>query len=133
MIVMALTGVGPKSRLTTNLAIVETLFMTGAFIAGVAALLYDKFPIEASWQSFILSAHISFAMLTAFFGLALYTATARESRRGLRILGLLNAVFIAIAAAGGLLFYSTIDYSFSYVMALAFVGAYICSTACIFY
>ena len=40
MIVMALIGVGPKSRLTTNLAIVETIFMTGAFIAGAAALLY---------------------------------------------------------------------------------------------
>ncbi|AWR99226.1 hypothetical protein [Metallosphaera hakonensis] len=130
---MSLIGVGPKSRITMNLAIVETLFMTGAFIAGAAALLYDKFPITESWQSFILSAHISFAMLTAFFGLALYTSTAKESRRGLRILGLLNVLFIAIAAAGGLLFYSTIDYIYSYIMALSFVGAYICSTACIFY
>ncbi|QKR00082.1 hypothetical protein GWK48_06570 [Metallosphaera tengchongensis] len=124
---------GSKSRITTTLAVVESLFMTGAFIAGLAALLYDKFPIQASWQSFILSAHISFAMLTAFFGLALYAATARESRRGLRLLGLLNVIFVAIAAAGGLLFYSTVNYSYSYLMALAFLGAYLSSTACIFY
>ncbi|MEM0113197.1 MAG: hypothetical protein QW253_01180 [Metallosphaera sp.] len=130
---MSIINVGPKSRLTMNLAVVETVFMTGAFIAGVAALLYDKFPIAASWQSFILSAHISFVMLTAFFGLALYAATAKENRRGLRLLGLLNVIFIAIAALGGLLFYGTLNYAFSYLMALSFLGAYVCSTGCIFY
>lgn len=130
---MSLISVGSKSRVTTSLAIAETLFMTGTFIAGLATLLYDKFPIQESWQSFILSLHISFAMLTAFFGVALYTATSKERRRGLSILGTMNAIFIAIAAAGGLLFYSTIDYTYSYVMAIAFVGAYITAVGCIFY
>jgi len=130
---MSIISVGPKSKVTTSLAMAETVFLTGAFIAGLATLLYDKFPLQQSWQSFILSLHISFAMLTAFFGVALYTATSRERRRDLALLGMANAIFIGIAAAGGLLFYSTLDYVYSYVMALAFVGAYVTAVSCIFY
>ena len=121
-----------RSRLVTIFAGLELLSLTFLFAFGLATLLYDKFPLINAYQSALLSLHISFAMLTAFLGVALFALGTISKDKVLFYLSTANILFIGIAAAGGLLFYSSLDPIYSYIMALSFVGSFFSTTGFFF-
>ncbi len=112
---------------------VESILLMGAFIAGTATLLNDQFPIKASWMAAILSSHLSLALLSGLGAVLLFALTYLSNRKDLFYLGLLTAVFVALAAAGGLAFYATFNYDFSYLMAVSFLIAIITSIGSLVY
>lgn len=128
---MSRREVGPS--ISPILAVVETIFLTGTFAAGIGTLLFTSFPFSSSLESAIMSTHVSFAMLSAIFGIVLFTAAMKFGDKTLKILGSLNFAFIGLAGAGGLTFYGTYDPSFSYLMSIGFFGAYFCTVAYLFY
>ncbi len=115
------------------LASVEAIFLTGTFAAGIGTLLFTSFPFSSSLEADMMSLHVSFAMLSAVFGIVLFTASMKFGDRILKILGSLLFAFIGIAGAGGLTFYGTLDPSFSFMMSLGFFGAYFCVIGYLFY
>ncbi|BCU70999.1 hypothetical protein [Stygiolobus caldivivus] len=121
-----------KSRALTVFAGSELLSLIFLFSFGLATLLYDKFPLTNAYQSALLSLHISFAMLTAFLGVALFALGTLSKDKVLFYLSTANIIFIGMAAAGGLLFYSTLDPLYSYIMALSFVGSFFSTTGFLF-
>lgn len=112
---------------------VESILLMGAFIAGTATTLNDQFPIQASWMAAILSSHLSLALLSGLGAVLLFALTYLSNRKDLFYLGLLTAVFVALAAAGGLAFYATFNYDFSYLMAVSFLIAIITSIGSLVY
>ncbi|EZQ11245.1 hypothetical protein CM19_01835 [Candidatus Acidianus copahuensis] len=112
-------------------AAIEEIILMGAFVAGITALLNDQFPITASWMAALLSAHLSFAVLSGLGGVLLFVVTYLSDRKDLFYLGLINVIFIGIAAANGLMFYATYNYDYSYTMAISFIFAIICTSGCI--
>ncbi|AWR96316.1 hypothetical protein DFR86_01320 [Acidianus sulfidivorans JP7] len=112
---------------------VETILLTGAFLAGTATMLNDQFPITATWMAALLSSHLSLAILSGLGAVLLFAISYLSNRKDLFYLSTITAVFVGIAAAGGLAFYATYNYMFSYLMAVSFILAIICSTGCIVY
>lgn len=112
---------------------VETILLMGAFLAGTTAMLNAQFPLTATWMAALLSAHLSLALLSGLGAVLLFTLSYLSDRKDLFYLGLLTVVFVGLAAAGGLAFYATYNYAFSYVMALSFIIAIITSTGCMIY
>ncbi len=112
---------------------VETILLMGAFLAGTTAMLNDQFPLTATWMAALLSAHLSLAILSGLGAVLLFAISYLSDRKDLFYLGLLTAVFVGLAAAGGLAFYATYNYAFSYLMALSFIIAIITSTGCLIY
>ena len=121
-----------KTRVITVFAVSELISLVFLFAFGLATLLYDKFPLTNAYESALLSLHISFAMLTAFLGVALFALGTMSGDKALFYLGTANIIFIGIAAAGGLLFYSTLNPVYSYIMALSFVGSFFSTTGYLF-
>lgn len=115
------------------LAGVETVFLTGAFISGLATLLYSSFPITSYIYSSILSTHVSFAVLSGIFGVVLFATVMKLGNSLLKILGALNFALLGLAGVGGLLFYGTYEGIFSYLMAISFFASYCCTVGCLFY
>jgi asparagine N-glycosylation enzyme membrane subunit Stt3 len=112
---------------------VETILLMGAFLAGTTAMLNDQFPLTATWMAALLSAHLSLAILSGLGAVLLFAISYLSDRKDLFYLGLLTVVFVGLAAAGGLAFYATYNYAFSYLMALSFIIAIITSTGCLIY
>ncbi len=112
---------------------VETILLMGAFIAGITTLLNDQFPIKAAWMAAILSAHVSLALLSGLGAVLLFSLTYLSNKKDLFYLGLITAVFVGLAAGGGLAFYATYNYDFSYLMAISFMIAIISSVGTVVY
>ena len=117
---------------------VETILLMGAFLAGTATMLNaqmpnDHFPIHATWMAALLSAHVSLALLSGLGAALLFALSYLSDRKDLFYLSLLTIVFVGIAAAGGLAFYATYNYAFSYVMAVSLLIAIITSVGCVVY
>ncbi|ARM74796.1 hypothetical protein B6F84_01325 [Acidianus manzaensis] len=112
---------------------VETILLTGAFLAGTATMLNDNFPIKATWMAALLSSHLSLAILSGLGAVLLFAISYLSNRKDLFYLSAITALFVGLAAGGGLAFYATYNYMFSYLMALSFILAIICSTGCIAY
>ncbi len=110
---------------------VETLLLIGAFLAGTATLLNDQFPLNQTWMAALLSSHLSLAILSGLGAVLLFALTYLSDRKDLFYMGLATVLAVGLAAAGGLAFYSTYNYDFSYLMALSFVVAIIPSSGCI--
>ena len=112
---------------------VETILLMGTFLAGTATMLNTQFPIDATWMAALLSAHLSLALLSGLGAALLFLLSYMSGRKDLFYLSLLTVVFVGIAAAGGLAFYITYNYVFSYVMAMSLLIAIITSVGCIVY
>ncbi|BCU66722.1 hypothetical protein HS7_01590 [Sulfolobales archaeon HS-7] len=112
---------------------IDAFLMGLLYAAGLYTLLYDKFPITQTWMATVLSTHISLAMLVGFATAFLFVATYMSNVKSLFYLGLASILSVAVAAAGGLLFYAGYNPDFAYLMAFGFLGAFISSTGCIFY
>ncbi|BBG24825.1 hypothetical protein [Sulfuracidifex tepidarius] len=110
---------------------VETLLLIGAFLAGTTTLLNDQFPLTQTWMAALLSSHLSLAILSGLGAVLLFALTYLSDRKDLFYMGLATVLAVGLAAAGGLAFYSTYNYDFSYLMALSFVVAIIPSSGCV--
>lgn len=122
-----------QDRVVFLVATANTVLMSGLFLAGLWTLFYDSFPLTAAWMGSILSSHVSFAILTGFFSAFLFAVTYLSKVKGMFYLGLAEILSVAVAAAGGLGYYAMLNPLYSYVMAIAFVFAYIFSVACMFW
>ncbi|WP_369611317.1 hypothetical protein [Sulfurisphaera javensis] len=114
-------------------SVVETILLIGTFIAGTATMLNAQFPINQTWMAALLSSHLSLAILSGLGAVLLFTLSYLSDRRDLYYLSLITVVFVGLAAAGGLAFYATYNYAFSYIMALSLLISIISSTGCIIY
>jgi uncharacterized membrane-anchored protein len=112
---------------------IETILLMGAFIAGITTLLNDQFPIKEAWMAAILSAHLSLALLSGLGAVLLFSLTYLSNRKDLFYFGLITVIFVGLAAAGGLAFYATYNYNFSYLMAVSFMIAIISSIGALVY
>jgi len=112
---------------------VETILLMGAFLAGTATMLNAQFPIDATWIAALLSAHLSLALLSGLGAALLFLLSYLSGSKDLFYLSLLTVVFVGIAAAGGLAFYATYNYAFSYVMAISLLIAIMTSVGCVIY
>jgi len=112
---------------------VETILLMGAFLAGTTTLLNAQFPISATWMAALLSSHLSLALLSGLGAALLFALSYLSDRKDLFYLSLLTVVFVGIAAAGGLAFYATYNYAFSYVMAISLLIAIITSVGSLVY
>lgn len=109
-------------------SIAETLILVVAFTTGTLTLLYVGFPITESWEAGFLSLHTSFGLLAGLGAALLFAIGYLGNNKTLYRLGLITAIFVGIAAAGGLAFYIGYYYTYSYVMALALLVAIVSST-----
>ncbi|MBB5253653.1 hypothetical protein [Sulfurisphaera ohwakuensis] len=112
---------------------VETILLMGAFIAGTATMLNAQFPINQTWMAALLSSHLSLGLLSGLGAALLFTLSYLSDRKDLFRLSLITVIFVALAAAGGLAFYATYNYIFSYVMALSLLISIITSCGCLVY
>ncbi len=110
---------------------VETILLIGTFLAGTTTLLNDVFPLNQTWMAALLSSHLSLAILSGLGAVLLFALTYLSDRKDLFYMGLATVLAVALAAAGGLAFYSTYNYDFSYLMALSFIVAIIPASGCI--
>lgn len=127
-----------EARVSRNIPIlisssIETILLMGAFLAGTATLLNAQFPITATWMAALLSSHLSLGILSGLGAVLLFALSYLSDRKELFYLSLVTVIFVGLAAAGGLAFYATYNYAFSYLMAISLMIAIICSTGCVVY
>lgn len=114
-------------------SVVETVLLLGAFIAGTATMLNVQWPVSQTWEAALLSSHLSLGILSGLGAALLFALSYLSDRKDLFRLSLATVVFVAVAAAGGLMFYATYNFDFSYLMAVSLLIAIVTSCGCAVY